>query len=84
MDALAQQIQSHIDYVLDYCFWVHAKQILTIITKIKNNFKSPVCFAIISMRGMKLDTLPLSRSSSFLHFKYSGVLSFQILHLSGL
>ena len=24
MDALKRKIQSHVDYVLNYCFWIHA------------------------------------------------------------
>ena len=70
MDALRKQIQSLAYYVLDHCFWTYA--MLRKISEWSQEiiyFRSPICFALISTRGMALDKLLLPPSSSFLQYK---------------
>ena len=54
----------------------NVKEILRMIARMKLLQKSylPIWFALISMRGMTLDKLPLPRSSSFLHFALQVIL----------
>ena len=69
MDALRKQIQSLADYVLNHCFWTY--EIIGNFRMIaKNNcFTSHILFALMSTKGMTLDKLPLTPSSTFLQYK---------------
>ena len=64
MDALRKQIQCLVDYVLKHCFG--QLQCQTNYGNDCNSYSgSPIWFALISTRGMKLDKLLLHRSSRF-------------------
>ena len=49
MDALRKQIQSLTDCVLNHCFWIYG---FLQLSQGLNYFRSPICFALISTRGM--------------------------------
>ena len=65
MDTLTKRIQSHVDYVLNHSFLdtSNRHQMLTMYKRIESPNKSSLV-ALISTRGITLDSLHLSRSSS--------------------